>query len=135
MQMSTVREVRDENNPTYKMATEGTDSKEWETSMELEINTLRNHGTIKNEVPEDSLDSWSKTKGAAHEVINMLWVTPGEIFNLLPGGWLPLPQLFVCYPRPVPTHPNHILSHVPENQYHTKSYLSCHVSRSSKRCW
>ena len=48
--------------------------KDWEASMSTEIGTWRNHDTIKNEVSEDTLDTWSAIKKRAYEVINILWV-------------------------------------------------------------
>ena len=64
---------RDSDNPSYKQAMNGDDAACWGKACHEEMENLRRHEAAEP-VLEDTLPTWSKIKGHASEVANLLWV-------------------------------------------------------------
>ena len=63
----------DTDNPSYGAATKGGERQFWLDACDAEIDNLTRHHAYE-EVPEDTLPTWNASRGAASEVINILWV-------------------------------------------------------------
>lgn len=67
-----VRE-QDSDSPSYKQAMNSECAAEWSKACNDEMLNLQRHEAA-DPVPEDTLSTWSKAKGYASEVANLLWV-------------------------------------------------------------
>jgi hypothetical protein len=69
---SGVLEKFENDSPSYNQAMRGDDYKEWDASIDTEMDSLLRHETYEP-IPEDSLESWCPVRRFATEVVNTMY--------------------------------------------------------------